>query len=146
MQYKTLADLLAVKLNMTRDEVDALCDSLGEIIGKYGCDMDTVSIPGFGSFEPRKREERESVNPATGVRMLLPPKMVLGFRPSGVLKRKVRELDPLMSSDSDGVFMTRGSDVGNSAAKGSDVDELYESVLDDSDEDNTIDFIEEEEV
>ena len=93
MQYKTLADRLAAKLDITRDEVDALCDSLGEIVGKAGAELDSVSIPSFGTFEPRKRAERISVNPSSGVRMLIPPKVVLSFRPSALLRKRVRDLD-----------------------------------------------------
>lgn len=42
---------------------------------------DSVSISAFGSFEVKKRLERIVVNPATGARMLVPPKLVLNFRP-----------------------------------------------------------------
>lgn len=99
MQYRTLAERLANKLNLSRDEVDALCDSLSEIIGNAGAELDSVAIPTFGSFEPKKRAERISVNPANGVRMLIPPKMVIGFRPSAILRKKVRDLDSNIPDD-----------------------------------------------
>lgn len=101
MQYKTLADRLAAKLDITRDEVDALCDSLGEIVGSAGAALDSVAIPSFGAFEPRKRAERVSVNPSSGVRLLIPPKVVLSFRPSSLLRRKVRELDSGLDASND---------------------------------------------
>lgn len=62
-----------------------------ECMGHLAREMDVVSVPGFGSFEPRKRLERISFQPSTGKRLLIPPKIVLGFRPSAVLKQKVKE-------------------------------------------------------
>jgi nucleoid DNA-binding protein len=49
----------------------------------------TVSISSFGSFEVKKRLERVIVNPTTGQRMLVPPKLVVGFKPSQGLKSKI---------------------------------------------------------
>lgn len=101
MLYKNIADRLAAKLEMTRDEVDALCDSLSDILGKSGADLDSVAVPGFGAFEPRKRAERVAVNPVNGMKMLIPPKVVLSFRPSALLRKKVRELDSSSFDDLD---------------------------------------------
>lgn len=53
--------------------------------------MDSVSIQGFGTFEPRKKLERITVNPATGKRMLIPPRIVLTFKPGAVLKNRIKE-------------------------------------------------------
>lgn len=49
----------------------------------------SVSISSFGSFEVKKRLERVIVNPTTGQRMLVPPKLVVGFKPSQGLKSKI---------------------------------------------------------
>lgn len=49
---------------------------------------DTISISSFGTFEVKKKMERISVNPTTGKRYLIPPKLVLGFKQSNVLKEK----------------------------------------------------------
>jgi len=51
---------------------------------------DSISIQNFGSFEVKKKLERISVNPVTKQRMLVPPKLVLTFRPSNVLKDKFK--------------------------------------------------------
>ena len=47
-----------------------------------------VTIQGFGTFEVKKKAERITVNPTTKQRMLVPPKLVLAYRPSGQLKEK----------------------------------------------------------
>lgn len=51
---------------------------------------DQISIPNFGIFETKKRLERVLVNPTTGQKMLVPPKIVVGFKPSTVLKNKIQ--------------------------------------------------------
>lgn len=49
-----------------------------------------VTIQGFGTFEVKKKLERISVNPTTQQRMLVPPKLVLTYKPSTVLKEKFK--------------------------------------------------------
>ena len=49
-----------------------------------------VAIQGFGSFEVKKKAERISINPASKQRMLVPPKLVLSYRPSNTLKDKFK--------------------------------------------------------
>ena len=49
----------------------------------------TVAINGFGNFEVKKKLERVVINPSTKQRMLVPPKMVLSFKPSTSLKDKL---------------------------------------------------------
>ena len=51
---------------------------------------DTISIPGFGTFEVKKRLERVVVNPSTQQRMLVPPKLVLNFRPTASIKERLK--------------------------------------------------------
>lgn len=51
---------------------------------------DTVALQGFGSFDVKKKLERIIVNPSTGQRMLVPPKLVLAFKPTDEWKDKVK--------------------------------------------------------
>lgn len=41
---------------------------------------DTLTVPNFGTFDVKKKLERIMVNPVTQQRMLIPPKLVLGFK------------------------------------------------------------------
>lgn len=68
---------------MVRTLVEAMAETLE---GGEG-----LSWPGFGSFEVKKRLERISVNPATGKRMLVPPKLVLSFKPIAQIKEKLKK-------------------------------------------------------
>ena len=52
---------------------------------------DSVSVPNFGAFEVKKKNERVIVNPTSGQRMLVPPKLVLNFRPNIAWKEKVKK-------------------------------------------------------
>ena len=47
---------------------------------------DSVAIARLGSFEVKKRMERIINNPATGQRMLVPPKLVVNFKPVSSVK------------------------------------------------------------
>lgn len=51
----------------------------------------SVLIPNFGTFEVKKRLERIIVNPGTQQRMLVPPKLVLNFRPKDSVKDKLNK-------------------------------------------------------
>lgn len=50
----------------------------------------SLAIQGFGNFEVKKKLERVVVNPGTKQRMLVPPKLVLSFKPSNILKDKLK--------------------------------------------------------
>jgi len=60
-------------------------------------DGNTVAIQSFGAFEVKKKLERVSVNPVTQQRLLIPPKLVLSFKPSITLKRQIQE-NPVQES------------------------------------------------
>ncbi|MDE6022488.1 MAG: HU family DNA-binding protein, partial [Muribaculaceae bacterium] len=67
-----------------------MISSLCHVLVENALAGDTVTFPGFGSFEPKKRDERIAIHPSNGKRMLIPPKITLAFRPSTLLKQKVR--------------------------------------------------------
>lgn len=62
--------------------VDAMADTFQE--------GNTVTVQNFGSFEVKKKMERVMVSPTTGQRMLVPPKLVLGFKISPKWKEQVK--------------------------------------------------------
>ena len=66
---------------MVLDAISAITDELTE--------ENAVGITGFGIFEVKKKLERVLVNPSTKQRMLVPPKMVVGFKPNSGLKDTV---------------------------------------------------------
>ena len=54
-------------------------------------DGDGVSVDDFGVFEVKKRNERIVVNPSTGQKMMVPPKIVLAFKAAPVVKRMLND-------------------------------------------------------
>lgn len=90
MDSRTFLDTLSKRLSLDKEQTKNLSDCFSKVVGDCCADLRTVAIPGFGSFEPKKRLERVNQHPATGKRMLLPPKVVVSFRPSAVLKNKLK--------------------------------------------------------
>ena len=89
MNNKEFLSVLARKGELPSRVVNQQTAALvGEITSVLEEEM-AVSISSFGSFEVKKRLERVIVNPTTGQRMLVPPKLVVGFKPSQGLKSKI---------------------------------------------------------
>ena len=53
-------------------------------------DENVVFIQNVGTFEVKKKQERVVVNPSTQQRMLVPPKLIVNFRPSASFKEKMQ--------------------------------------------------------
>jgi integration host factor subunit alpha len=50
---------------------------------------DTVKLSGFGNFELRQKGKRIGRNPKTGVEAPIPPRRVMVFRASAILRQRV---------------------------------------------------------
>ena len=90
MDNKKLVEILAANLGRSTQDVKKLLEGFAGVLRSRCGEMDTVHLPGFGAFEPKKRNERVMVNPATGKRVLIPPKIALGFKVSRVLSAKIK--------------------------------------------------------
>ena len=90
MDNKALTEILAKRLNRKPEDKEKLLEAFIATVKNRCGELDSVAIPGFGTFEAKKRLERVSINPATGKRMLIPPKVTLSFKPSALLKNKLR--------------------------------------------------------
>lgn len=90
MNNKEYISALASKLGMTASEAQKLTTALVEELAGKLDEGNVLTIQGFGNFEVKKKLERVVVNPTTKQRMLVPPKLVLSFKPSNVLKDKLK--------------------------------------------------------
>lgn len=90
MDSKTLIDRLSRRLEVSKTDVSEMIDALAAVMAQAGTELDSIAVPGFGTFEPKKRTERISVIPGSGKRMLIPPKIALTFKPSALLKQKLK--------------------------------------------------------
>ena len=86
MDHKSFLIQLQSRLGKDKGEIDSYMSAFLQIL------KDTVAIQGFGLFEPKKKLERVVVNPSTGKRMLVPPKMILSFKPGSAIKTKLKML------------------------------------------------------
>ena len=90
MDNKKLVETVAKNLGRSTDDVNKLMEALVGVLSARCGDMDSVHVPGFGSFEPVMRKERVTTNSTTGKRTLVPPKIALTFKVSNVLKTKLK--------------------------------------------------------
>lgn len=84
-----IAELSRRSENSSRDVADMIFSLTQIMIDKWQ-NSDSIAIQNFGAFEVRKKTERVSVNPVSKQRLLVPPKLVLTFRPSNMLKDKFK--------------------------------------------------------
>lgn len=91
MDTKTLISKVAEKTSQDQEQVGRLIEKLSIILADCVKEGDSVAIPGFGSFEPKMRMERVTNHPSTGKKILVPPKLSIVFKPSAILKQKVRK-------------------------------------------------------
>ncbi|MBO5675420.1 MAG: HU family DNA-binding protein [Bacteroidaceae bacterium] len=90
MNNKEFIAELARRTKSNTKETQQRMNFLIKEITEHLCNEDMISISNFGTFETKKRLERVLVSPTTGQRMLVPPKMVVGFKQSNVLKSKIQ--------------------------------------------------------
>ena len=90
MNNKDFITELAEKTGYTAEEAQRMVDIVVETMADRFQEGDVVLIPNFGSFEIKRKMERIMVNPSTGQRMLVPPKLVLNFRPNSNWKERVK--------------------------------------------------------
>lgn len=88
MNNKEFVNELSKQTNQTTDTTTQLINDAIKILEEHFQQNDVVCISSFGTFEVKKKMERISVNPTTGKRYLIPPKLVLAFKQSNVLKEK----------------------------------------------------------
>lgn len=89
MDNKKFTEELSGRLDISLSSVNAMIEALCKEMVNKASNLDGIVVPGFGTFEPRLREERISVHPASGKRLLVPPRIYLSFKASPVLKQKV---------------------------------------------------------
>lgn len=90
MNNREFISRLALKTGISVEEAAKSVESLVDIITERLKDNDQLTVSGFGVLEVKMRRERISVNPKSGQRMLVPPKIVPSFRPSAKLKDKFK--------------------------------------------------------
>ncbi len=90
MNNQQLNAQLSRKSGITAIEAAALqtacIDKIIEEISKGN----TVLLQGLGNFDLKEKSERKMYNPTTKDYQVIPARQTLGFRPSNVLKEKIK--------------------------------------------------------
>ncbi len=93
MDNKTFIDIFARRSGLTRKDSSSFAEALGKEIGEVCIAGNIAVLPGFGSFETKKKMERVMAVPSSsGRRLLIPPKIVMTLKPSAVLKQRLNEV------------------------------------------------------
>ena len=90
MNNKEFIAELAERTGYSTKDTQKLASNLIDAMGDAFQEDNSILIPNFGVFETKKKMARIMVNPATGQRMLVPPKLVLSFKPNQTWKDKLK--------------------------------------------------------
>lgn len=90
MNNKEFVAELARRTKLNTKEAQQRLSFLVQVMTDRLCEEDTIMVSNFGTFETKKRLERVLISPATGQRMLVPPKIVVSFKLSNTLKGKIQ--------------------------------------------------------
>jgi len=88
MNNKEFTTELSKRTGRTASDTLKLIEDFEAVMTSHLEENDTIAATGFGTFEVKKKMERVSVNPTTGKRYLIPPKLTLGFKQSATLKER----------------------------------------------------------
>lgn len=92
MDHKTFFNKVVKASNLDIETCISFQNALSQLIEDSLASGETVAIPSFGNFESRKRNERIMAHPSEkGKRLLIPPKVVVSFKPSTILKNKINK-------------------------------------------------------
>lgn len=90
MNNKEFIIMLSLRSGFSQADTQRLVNTLVDEMANLFSEGDVLAIPFFGTFEVKKRMERIVVNPLSGKRMLVPPKLVLGFKPTTFVKEQLK--------------------------------------------------------
>lgn len=71
------------------EKVSSMLSGVTEAIKAYCSEVDSVAIPGFGTFVAQKTDEHVSPSPTHGQKMIYPPAITVNFKSSVVLRKKL---------------------------------------------------------
>lgn len=90
MNNKEFIADLATRLDEKAKETQRLASIFSTVFVESLEEGNSLSIQSFGTFEVKKKLERIVTNPTNKQRMLVPPKLALSFKPSNILKDKIK--------------------------------------------------------
>jgi len=101
MNNKEFVNELSSRVNRTVPETVKLIEDFEALLISHLEENDSIVVTGFGTFEVKKKMERIAVQPVSGKRFLVPPKLTLAFKQSPTLKEKFNEAGTSISEETD---------------------------------------------
>ena len=92
MNNKEFQAELAQRLGVSQKHSAELMKGYVDTLVQQLTDVDELPFMSMGTFEVKQKEQRIIVNPSSKKRMLVPPKLVLNFKPSAKLKNKYKDV------------------------------------------------------
>ena len=90
MNSKNILSAIAQQADTDVKTVGNFVELLAKIITEECGRENKIAIPGFGTFEGCKHDEKIVTDLTTGKNMLLPPSIDMKFIAGGMLKKKVK--------------------------------------------------------
>jgi DNA-binding protein HU-beta len=84
-----LRDEVVRRTELPAKQVDDVVDALLSAVTDAVASGDKVTLPGFGTFEPRERSARTGRNPQTGEQMDIPASTAPGFKAGAAFRKAV---------------------------------------------------------
>jgi len=75
--------------NLTKAQATEAVESLLGIMKSCLANGEDLLISGFGKFKVKDKKARRGRNPQTGDELILAPRRVVTFKPSGILRTKI---------------------------------------------------------
>lgn len=86
-----LINKMSKEMKISRQEAETGVNLFFQTLKEALLNGEEIELRGFGSFRFRRRGSRSGRNPRTGERVKVPPKKVLYFKPSKLLKEMINK-------------------------------------------------------
>lgn len=90
MNKEELVEFASKKAKLSKTDCLSFLNTITEVIGEVLKRGEHVRISGFGSFEPRIRNERKGINPQTLEKITINQKIVPYFKCSKKFKEEIK--------------------------------------------------------
>lgn len=91
MTNKEFLEKISQKTHLEMDDVKELSSSLVGAVLEEIAQGNSVTIQGFGSFEPREKASRRIYNPTSKTYLVVPSKTTLSYKMSVALKTQLNK-------------------------------------------------------
>jgi integration host factor subunit alpha len=89
MTKADLVEIIFEKVGLSKKEAQDIVEIIFDTIKQAFVEGESVKIPGFGTFNVRKKAARRGRNPQTGEELVISPRRVLTFKSSNQLKDSI---------------------------------------------------------